>query len=371
MARVVDYLPFAINVGANVEGQSSYVIEPIRLTGHQAGVAKSAVMNKSLRQHSVMVAALANLLSEALDIDVLDDGDVESLKNILQDVLMGGRSTILTTDMTLYVRTAGSNSNDGLTPTTAFATVQYAVDYAFTHLQLNGFILTIDVGGGTFSGATNIVAPMVGQRGSGGLLIMGAGKGSTTLSSQAPVFHFAAGGAGILTNMRMTSTGGTAWGDGSLIMAHNSQVLAFDIDFGAATSLGGGSFGDQIHSSISSSVQLGNVDKDYFYNISGGGRCFAAAYAGSVITIWNAKFTLTGTPAYSGAFIQSSGSASVQCFLVAPGTGTAFSGAATGPHYWVDGASTIRTTYGDGNATFFPGSTPGVVVNNNLQLNYA
>lgn len=370
MARTVDYLPFAINVGSNVEGQSSYVIEPIRLTGHQAGVAKSAVMNKSLRQHSVMVAALANLLSEALDVDVLDDGDVEALKNMLQDVLMGGRSSILTADLTLYVRTAGSNSNDGLTPTTAFATVQYAVDYAFTHLQLNGFILTIDIGPGTFTGATIIAAPMVGQRGIAGLLISGAGKGSTTLTSQAPVFHFVAGGAGIISNMRMTSPGGTAWGDGSCIMCHNSQVLAFDIDFGPATNAGGGAFGDQIHSSIASSVQLGNIDKDYFYNISGGGRTFAAAYAGSTITIWNAKFTITGTPAYSGSFIQCSGSANVQCFSVAPGTGTTFSGATTGIRYWVDGVSTIRTTPGGAPPNFFPGSLPGVVVNNNLQQNY-
>ncbi len=369
MARTVDYLPFAINVGSNIEGQSSYVIEPIRLTGHQAGVAKSAVMNKSLRQHSVMVAALANLLSEALDVDVLDDGDVEALKNMLQDVLMGGRSNILNADLTLYVRTTGSDSNDGLTPTTAFATVQHAMAVAYDTLQLNGRILTVDIGSGSFSGAW-ISSPLVGQRSGWNLYFAGAGKGSTTINDPTGCFILEAGAGSVISNLRMTSTGGDQWADGTCIMCHDSQVAGFDLDFGPANGTGQ-AFGDQIHSSVGSHVTLGTVDKDYFYNISGGGgRAFASCYAGSLVTMWNAKFTVTGTPAYSAAFVASWGGSSIEGFLVAPGTGTAFSGSATGTRYAVDGVSNIRTTPGGAPPNFFPGSLPGSVINNNLQQNY-
>lgn len=367
MARTIDYLPFAINIGANVEGQSSYVIEPIRLTGHQAGVAKSAVVNKSLRQHSVMVAALANLLSEALDLDVLDDGDVDALKNMLQDVLMGGRSIILTTDLTLYVRSNGSDNNDGLTPSSAFATVQHAVDVGYSTLQLNGHALTIDIGSGTFGSAV-VTAPLVGQRGSYALWFAGAGKGSTTIQSQQANFNFNGQASGVISNLRMTSMGGSAWGDGCCVMCHNAQAQVFDVDYGPC-STSGQAFGNQVHSSTGSAIAMGSTDKDYFINISGGGIRHAAGYAGSLVQWWNVKVTLTGTPAY-GAFAQSSWGSAVQSGHVPPGTGTAFSGAATGDRFWVDGVSSITTNHGDGGPNFYPGSTPGTVVNNNLQLNY-
>jgi hypothetical protein len=368
MARIVDYLPFAINTGANVEGQSSYVIDPIRLTGHQAGVAKSAVVNKSLRQHSVMSAALANLLSEALDVDVLDDGDVVALKNMLQDVLMGGRATIMTSDMTLYVRTTGSNNNDGLTPTTAFATPQYAADYAYSSLQLNGYGVWIDIGPGTFGGVV-LNAALVGQRGAGGLVFAGAGKGSTTISTTKQCFNLGGQAAAVVTGLRMTAMGGTLWGDGCLLMAHNSNVGAIDVDFGpvqAPTSL---VFGNQIHMSMGSALTLGNVDKDYFYNISGGGGCWGAAMAGSLLMIWNSKFTLTGTPAYTNAFVGSSASSMVASSgAIPPGTGSAFSGSATGTRFAVDGVS--RITSADSTATFYPGSIAGYAANSNVQGNY-
>lgn len=366
MARVVDYLPFAINVGANVEGQSSYVIEPIRLTGHQAGVAKSAVVNKSLRQHSVMVAALANLLSEALDIDVLDDGDVDALKNMLQDVLMGGRSTILTADLTLYVRANGSDNNDGFTPTSAFATPQHAIDYAYNTLQLNGFGVTIDIGSGSFP-EMGLSAPMTGQRSQWALWITGAGKGSTTISSPRGTISCADQAGCIVSSLRMTSMGGTQWGDGCCLIAHNSNIGAYDIDIGPCDTI---AWGNQVHSSLGSNISFGWIDKDYFYNISGGANRSMAAMAGSTIQFWNAKFTLTGTPNYTDSFATSTSGGLVSANLVAPGTGGAFSGTATGRRFAVDGVSSILTLYRNGDANFYPGSTAGYVVNNNLQQNY-
>ncbi len=369
MARTVDFLPFATNVGANVEGQSSYVIEPIRLTGHQAGVAKSAVINKSLRQHSMMTAALANLLSEALDVDVLDDGDVIALKNMLQDVLMGGRQTIMTTDLTLYVRTTGSDVNDGLTPTTAFATPQAAVNNAYDNLQLNGHALTIDIGPGTF-GSMSLGAALVGQRGDYALWFVGAGKGSTTISSPAQAcIGMSNGAAGSMTGMRLTGPTGSGWGDGMGIACHNCTARAYDIDFGPMSTTGQ-AFGNQVHSAMGASITLGYIDQDYYFTVSGGGaRCLAAS-GGALLQLWNCKFTLTGTPNYLDSFAISAANSTIQSNNVPPGTGTVFSGAATGRRYAVDGTSTITTALRNLDPNFYPGSVGGSVVNSNLQYNY-
>lgn len=78
-----DYLALANGVGANVETQLQYVADlapgGVLEHGYERGVAVSARVNKTLRQSSVMTAAIASAVSETLDEDVLDDGDVAAL----------------------------------------------------------------------------------------------------------------------------------------------------------------------------------------------------------------------------------------------------------------------------------------------------
>lgn len=364
MARTVDYIPFSTNTGANIQGQSSYVIEPIRLTGHQAGVAKSAVVNKTLRQSSVMVAALANMLSEALDVDVLDDGDVDALMGLLQDVVLGGRSTILTTDVVYYIRTGGSNSNDGLTPSTAFATPQKAFDTILYELNLNGYMATIDIGNGTFSSLA-----MIGDVFAGNLEVRGAGKGSTTIDGvNSPAIYLDVGARALISDMKLQSSG-TGFNNGHNITIYNNSVMDLnEIHFGHTEGSGSPPNGAHINCGIGSTVYMGQWDRSSVYTIGNSAYAFIITTQGSVIGIANAAVTLTGTPAWSGYGIACVNNSSINFNNYAGQQVCSFTGAATGPRFLVDGTSTIGT--GTGDANWLPGSTAGSWVNSNLQLNY-
>lgn len=59
----------------------------------------------------------------------------------------------LTSNRTYYVRTNGSDSNDGLANTAggAFVTPQKAIDTVYRSLDLNGFIVTIQIADGTYT----------------------------------------------------------------------------------------------------------------------------------------------------------------------------------------------------------------------------
>ena len=89
----------------------------------------------------------------------------------------------------------------------------------------------VDIGPGTFPGV-NLNAPLVGQRGSWALWFAGAGKGSTTISTPHQCFNLSGQAGCNVSGLRMTAMGGSVWGDGSCLMAHNANISAVDVDFG-------------------------------------------------------------------------------------------------------------------------------------------
>lgn len=68
----------------------------------------------------------------------------------------GSGRTKLLADFQYYVSTTGSNSNDGLTLLTAFATLQHANDVLTNTIDLNGFHGNINVSPGTYAGISQI-----------------------------------------------------------------------------------------------------------------------------------------------------------------------------------------------------------------------
>lgn len=78
------------------------------------------------------------------------DGNLVDGGNTIDEI----KSDVLTSDVTYYVSTTGSDSNDGLTEATAFRTIQHAI--GIIPKNLNGCIATIKVVNGTYNETLNI-----------------------------------------------------------------------------------------------------------------------------------------------------------------------------------------------------------------------
>lgn len=74
-----DFLPFAAASGANVLDQASYAAASATATGFVSGTASSAAVNKTLRQASIMAAAIAKFIVNEIDADVIDDGTLDTI----------------------------------------------------------------------------------------------------------------------------------------------------------------------------------------------------------------------------------------------------------------------------------------------------
>lgn len=78
-----EFLPFGIAEGANVLSNQEYERLAARFNGFVSGVAKSKELNTVWRQSSVMSSALAQFIVDSDNKDLLDNGDVASVKNRL------------------------------------------------------------------------------------------------------------------------------------------------------------------------------------------------------------------------------------------------------------------------------------------------
>lgn len=95
MAHQIDYLPVAAAPGSNVDTQAAFTGSGYQVNGFQNGLAIPSQVNKIVRQSSMMSAALANIISVALNIDVLDDGNINNLTTNLQNALRAASNKIV------------------------------------------------------------------------------------------------------------------------------------------------------------------------------------------------------------------------------------------------------------------------------------
>lgn len=243
----------------------------------------------------------------------------------------------LTAARTYYVRTDGSDSNDGSANTSggAFLTIQKAIDTA-AGLDLGIYDVTIYVGTGTWT-AANTLKTLVG---SGQVLIRGinADFSSTVISTtSASCFSGTYVGQYKVEYMKLqTTTSGRC-----LQATGGGAVLRFaNIDFGAAAQ-------SHINSTGGAYVDASNSA----YTISAGAQIHIEVYDCANAKLNAATVTLTGTPAFSGAFATSGRAASL---LV---VSAVFSGAATGSRYSASMNGVVLVN-GAG-ATFLPGNAAG------------
>lgn len=245
----------------------------------------------------------------------------------------------LTSARTYYVRTDGSNSNDGLTNSAggAFLTIAKAMTVAAA-LDLGGNAVTVQVGAGTYAEAVTL-APLIG--GTGTLI------GDTTTPSNVVISATSAHAVQATNGNRAWTVRGfkltTTTAGYGLHINNGSAITYNNLDFGAAS-------GGQITVlNVSSAICTGN------YSISGGAPCHWFSDSNSTILSDADTITLSGTPDFSTAFAFAHGGAMLKL------DGNTFSGSATGKRYQVQNGAVIFVN-GAG-TSYLPGNTAGTGTN--------
>ena len=245
----------------------------------------------------------------------------------------GGGRALLTANRTYYVRTDGSDSNDGLSNSSggAFLTIQKAIDVV-GGLDTSIYDVTISIASGTYT------TPIVLKN------FVGAGLCTLTCPSGTAVISVTGSNAirGTLITSRYRLGAGIriqTTTSGSCIYLEKSALQLEGCEFGACAS---------VHVVLDSAwcyVLAG-------YTISGSAAQHILASTGSqFIYLGGLTIALTGTPAFNPFVNATLGS-------VVRAAGLTFSGSATGSRY---SATLNGAISSGGNPNYFPGNAAGSV----------
>ena len=287
---------------------------------------------------NVDVAAVTDL--SAFGRSLIDDADAATARATLG--LASVPREVLTANRTYYVRTDGSDSNNGLANTSggAFLTIQKAINVAVA-LDLSIYDVTIQIGAGTYSSVGNELKSIVGA---GKIIIVGdettpanvtvTQTGSPT-NSQGCFYAFGVQGVYSLRGMKLTSATTPGYG---INISGGSRVEYQNMNFGAITTY-------HVRAVDGATLEVtGN------YTISGGAVGHVVA-SSSIVRCQSRTITLSGTPAFSGQFAN----ATAVGYYIA--SGLTFSGSATGPRYSATLNGVVNTV--GGGASYFPGDSAG------------
>ncbi|WP_207306734.1 hypothetical protein [Xanthomonas oryzae] len=240
----------------------------------------------------------------------------------------------LTQDLSLYVSTTGSDSNDGLSAATAFKTIQRAVNVVRTRYSLCGYTAIINVADGTY--VENVLMGSV-----AGGIVRFVGSTSAIWRNTAGYLLTVSEGSRVSVSGFTLGGGGTVSG----ILISNGALCSF---------LGGHVFAVMTGFQIVA-IYNGVCHVNGNYSITGGGIYHYGVYDGGQLIIGNITVTLTGTPAFT-AFTNVGRVGSIN----GGDNVFTFSGAATGQRYQIYANGAIWVN-GKGQ-NVFPGSTAGFVI---------
>ena len=239
----------------------------------------------------------------------------------------------LTANRTYYVRTDGSDGNNGLANSSGggFLTIQKAID-TVAALDLSIYNVTIQVADGTYGGAVLVSAAWVG---SGAVTL----QGNTSTPANALLSTGANDCITVLAGATLAVTGFKLTNSGAFLL-HSGGSMRFSLlTFGACGS-------QQVRV-----TDGGRITATGNYTIDGGAGNHWSAVGNGVVRVQGRTITLTGTPAFSTAFANADLSSTV---LV---NGNTFSGAATGARYSATNNAVISS--GGAGATYLPGNAAG------------
>jgi len=244
----------------------------------------------------------------------------------------------LSADRTYYVRTDGSDSNDGLTDSAggAFLTIQHAINVYQDEIDCNGYNVVIQVGNGTYTDGATILSRV----GAGNLYIYGdiSTPDNVFLNCSSTIFNVfghPAGSSVTIRGFKMATSSGTG-----IYVGRYAYMAYGNINFSTIA-------GYNVYCA-SGAYAIWNWDIE----ISGNTTVHVyAALQGIIATGGGLTCTLTGTPTIS-YFAYASRAGSIEY-----SSGTTFSGSCTGQRY-VSLLNSVINTNGGG-ASFFPGTVAG------------
>lgn len=247
---------------------------------------------------------------------------------------------VLAAARTYYVRTDGSDSNNGLTNTAggAFLTIAKALAVAAA-LDCSIYDVTIQIQAGTWT--TPVVLPKM--IGSGNFILLGDSvtPANVVISPAAGHAVAAIGTTGtrwFLDGFKLQASGGGA----SAINAQDGGLIYYkNIEFGACTI-------SHVRAANGQAIANGNT------TISGSALIHWFGTSGGYIFDAGFTITLTGTPAFANAFAQISDGA------IAAVNNNTFVGTATGKKFSGASNGVIGATLG-ADVNYLPGSLPGTL----------
>lgn len=335
---------FGINQSAGIGGNPSFILNDdlaaleglattgiARRTGTSTWTCGTAVANSELATMPTLTFK-ANVTGGTA---VPTDATVDQMRTAI------GIREQLTGNRTYYVRSDGSNSNNGLSNTSggAFLTIAYAISVVAT-LDLGVSVATIQVQDGTWNETLDITAPWVGGPGSDVLL-----RGNTATPANC-ILNGTSGciiARNIGTTINVDGFTFTNTGGNGAIQAITRGFVRIGPNnvFGTSTSA---------HIFMNNGGLINAYQASYA--ITGGATRHVQCIGQSQIFYGGgAVLTLSGTPAFSTAFIQAGTSG------MADFANTSISGAATGKRYDLYLNSVVNTA--GGGASYFPGSVAG------------
>lgn len=283
-------------------------------------------------------------------------GNIDALFTLSQ---VGRRK--LTADANYYVATTGSDAAGDGTIGNPWATVQYAINFVAGNIDFSGHRTTINIGAGTFAGAS------VPSTASGGILmIQGAGSTQTIItddpadssgaisvgrSVNLPAHRISAIVAINALTLRATINEACLWasyshnevwiGDPST----NSADIILERDAGGAGTYFIGALFEVNIIIVPGLVTINSATPATSYSAA-----FYCAGHGADIHD-QGTWTVTGAPTFSLGFATALDEANINSF-------GGFAGAVTGPRFFLGSVTSIDVL--NGSLTYFPGSLPGV-----------
>lgn len=306
-------------------------------TGVSASYARAPFLAGLLAQHHLGVPGHAPKINLASEV-----------QGVLPYANMSPTQQLLSGDLTMFVGgTGASDTNNGLSAGTPFATIQAALNSATHNYNFNGFALKLTVANGTYTpaaGAPAVIFIPGNPVGCVGIVLTGnvLSPGSVTITGTNALGLWCVNGSSItISGVTFTASGnGTsspAQGYGILSQTAGTVSLA-NCAFGACST-------GQIFSS-----QGGNVGVTGPASFTGSTPFSLGVGVGSLLSISGTTITVTGLNV-SSAFAVAFGPAQISAI------GNTFSGSATGPRYTATQNGVINTN-GAG-STYLPGSTSG------------